>query len=260
VRNQKLILFDFDGVIVDGMNEYWHSSLMVCKKYLKSDTLPRTFNIDMKISNTFKEVRPWVKYGWEMVLLTHEIVKKKDPLDDSSKNNFLKKYHESCKEVLTENSWEPKILQSYLDKVRKLQISSDLDKWINLHKPFLEVISFIQTAQANGLKIGIVSTKGSVFTSKILSKFNLFPELIFGYEAGTKVEIISNLIEEYEIIGFIEDRKKTLLNIKKNYKTNKIRCFLADWGYLKRSDRVNLPKEIRLLKLRDLKNILANSD
>ena len=260
MHNQKLILFDFDGVIVDGMNEYWYSSLMVCKEYLNSEILPMNFNIDMKVSDTFKELRPWVKYGWEMVLLTHEIIKKKDPLDDLSKNNFLKNYHQSCKEVLTENSWEPKILQSYLDKVRKLQISSDLDKWINFHKPFIEVISFIKQAQSDGLKIGIISTKGSTFTSKILSRFNLFPELIFGYEAGTKVEIISDLIEGYKILGFVEDRKKTLLNIKKNYKTRGVKCFLADWGYLKKTDRVNLTKEIRLLKLKDLKIILANSD
>ena len=258
--NQKLILFDFDGVIVDGMNEYWYSSLMVCKKYLNSDILPMNLNINIRVSHTFKEVRPWVKYGWEMVLLTHEIIKKNDPLDDLSRNDFLRNYHQNCQDVLTKNSWEPKTLQLYLDKVRQLQISSDLDKWIDFHKPFFQVISFIQKAQEDGCKIGIISTKSSNFTSKILRRFNVYPELIFGYQDGTKLEIISNLIKEYEIIGFIEDRKKTLLKINENNKTNKIRCFLADWGYLKRSDRLELPKEIILVKLKDLKNILANSD
>tara|TARA_Y100001968_G_scaffold332814_1_gene392451 strand:+ start:1432 stop:2214 length:783 start_codon:yes stop_codon:yes gene_type:complete len=260
VQNQKLVLFDFDGVIVDGMNEYWYSSLMVCKKYLNSDALPINLNIDMKVSNTFKEVRPWVKYGWEMVLLTHEIIKKNKPLDHLSKKDFLNNYPKNCKDVLTRNSWEPDILQLYLDKVRQSQIKSDLDKWINFHNPFFKVISFIKKAQEDGFKIGIISTKSSKFTSKILNSFNVYPELIFGYEAGTKVKIISNLIKEYEIIGFIEDRKKTLLNITGNNKTNKIRCFLADWGYLKESDRLNLPRDIILIKLKDLKNILANSN
>jgi len=36
VASQKIFLFDFDGVIVDGMHEYWHSSLLACEKYLNS--------------------------------------------------------------------------------------------------------------------------------------------------------------------------------------------------------------------------------
>tara|TARA_Y100000589_G_scaffold245330_1_gene233050 strand:+ start:273 stop:1055 length:783 start_codon:yes stop_codon:yes gene_type:complete len=260
VQNQKLILFDFDGVIIDGIDEYWHSSLIVCKQYLNSDLIPVNLNINMSVSNTFKEVRPWVKYGWEMVLLTHEIIKNKDPLNDLSKNNFLKNYQQNCQDVLTKNSWDPTTLQRYLDKVRQLQISSDLEKWINLHEPFLQVISFMRKSQEDGFKIGIISTKNKIFTSKILSRLNIYPELIFGHQDGTKVDIVSNLIKEYEIIGFIEDRRKTLLNIIENRKTYQTKCFLAEWGYLKKSDKVNLPKEITLIKLKDLKSLLANSD
>ena len=260
MHNQKLILFDFDGVIIDGIKEYWYSSLIVCKQYLNSDLIPTNLNINMRVSNTFKELRPWVKYGWEMVLLTHEIIKNKEPLNDLSKNDFLKNYQKNCQDVLVKNSWDSKNLQKNLDKVRQLQISADLDKWINLHQPFLQVISFIKKSQKNGFKIGIISTKNKVFTSKILSKFNIYPELVFGYQDGTKVKIVSKLINEYEIMGFIEDRRNTLMNILENKKTNQTKCFLAEWGYLKKSDIVNLPKEIILIKLKDLKNLLAYSD
>ena len=260
MQNQKLILFDFDGVVIDGMNEYWYSSLMVCKNYLNSKLLPANLNINMRVANTFKEIRPWVKYGWEMILITHEIIKHDNPLNDSLKSDFLKNYQQNCQDLLIQNSWEIKNLQKQLDKVRELQISSDFGNWIKLHKPFLPVISFMKKSQEDGFKIGIISTKSKIFTSKILSTFNIYPELVFGYEEGNKVDIISNLIEDYEIIGFIEDRKKTLLNVKRNKSTSKIKCFLADWGYLKNTDRLNLHKEIILLKLKDLKNILANSN
>ena len=260
MHNQKLILFDFDGVIIDGIKEYWYSSLIVCKQYLYSDLIPPNLNINMKVSNTFKELRPWVKYGWEMVLLTHEIIKIKEPLNELSTNNFLKNYQQSCQDVLKKNSWDSKNLQKYLDNVRQLQISADLENWINLHDPFLEVISFIKKSQENGFKIGIISTKNKLFTSNILRKFNIYPELVFGYQDGTKVKIVSNLINEYEIIGFIEDRRNTLINIIENKKTNQTKCFLAEWGYLKKSDTVNLPKEIILIKLKDLQNLLAYSD
>ena len=258
MRNKKLILFDFDGVIVDGINEYWYSSLLACKKYLNSAEIPTDLNINIQVSNIFREVRPWVKYGWEMVLLTHEIIKEEEPLNDSSKNKFLQNYQQNCHDLLEEKSWESQTLQISLDKARQSQIRSDLDKWINLHNPFNEVISFIKTAHLDGFRVGIISTKGRIFTSKIINQFKIYPELIFGYESGSKVDIISSLTENYEIIGFIEDRRKTLVKILENKTTKDIPCFLANWGYLKKSDRHNLHPQITLLNLNDLKNLLAN--
>ena len=64
-------------------------------------------------------------------------------------------------------------------------------------------------------------------------------------------------MREFEIMGFIEDRRNTLLEIKENPLTNNIPCFLADWGYLKDTDRINLTHEIKLLKLKNLEELLA---
>ena len=107
------------------------------------------------------------------------------------------------------------------------------------------------------IKTGIITTKGKAFAEKILEKLNIFPELIFGYESGTKVDIASKLSNKYEIIGFIEDRKQTLVDIKKNNDTKHIPCYLADWGYLKESDRYMLSNEIKLLKLHNLEELVA---
>ena len=63
---QKLFLFDFDGVIVDGMSEYWQSSLLACEKFLNSPDIIIDDDLHREVSNTFKEIRPWVKFGWEM--------------------------------------------------------------------------------------------------------------------------------------------------------------------------------------------------
>ena len=68
---QKLFLFDFDGVIVDGIQEYWKSSLLACEKYLNSPYIAVDQKLYKRVPNTFKEIRPWVKYGWEMVLIVH---------------------------------------------------------------------------------------------------------------------------------------------------------------------------------------------
>jgi len=99
--------------------------------------------------------------------------------------------------------------------------------------------------------------KACFFKISIVSSFNIFPEFIFGYESGTKIKLSEKLTQTYEILGFIEDRKKTLIDIKQNAETSHIPCFLADWGYLKESDRYNLNNEIKLIKLGNLDQLVA---
>ena len=129
--------------------------------------------------------------------------------------------------------------------------------WVNLHNPFYEVLDFIERLKQNKIKTGIITTKGRNFAEKILQELNISPDLIFGYESGSKIEITTLLSKQYKIIGFIEDRRKTLVDIKQNPYTKDIPCLLADWGYLKDSDRNNLEKGIKLLKLNNLEDLLA---
>ena len=258
MNNKNIILFDLDGVIIDGINEYWKSSLMVCQKYLLSNMNKLDKKKELEFLKIFMEIRPWVKYGWEMVLITHEIIKSNNPLNNHNKDNFLKNYAINCSQILKENSWDAKILQQYLDEVRKFQIKNDFKEWISLHCPYIDVANFIRKSKSKGYKIGVISTKGKSFTSEILNYFDLYPELVFGYESGSKVEIISNLTQIFEIHGFIEDRKQTLINILNNDQTKFIKCYLAEWGYLKKTDKNNLPEKIRLLKIKKLEEILAN--
>ena len=107
------------------------------------------------------------------------------------------------------------------------------------------------------IKTAVITTKGRLFAEKILKQLNIFPEFIFGYESGTKLKIAETLTQTYEILGFIEDRKKTLIDIKQNSETSHIPCFLADWGYLKESDKNKLNNEIKLLKLGNLGELVA---
>ncbi len=255
MSSQKAFLFDFDGVIVDGMNEYWHSSLLACEKYLNSSYISVDQKLYKRVPNTFKEIRPWVKYGWEMILIVHEIIKKEDPI--KNKDNFINNYHQNCKRILKDHSWIAEDLQNILDKSRKYQIDNDFETWVNLHNPFFEVVNFMEELKQKKIKTGIITTKGKVFAEALLKQLNIFPEFIFGYEDGTKIKIAEKLSKDYEILGFIEDRKKTLMDIKQNSETSHIPCLLADWGYLKESDRYKLSDEIKLLKLGNLGELVA---
>ena len=239
------------------MNEYWHSSLMTCENFLNSPNISINKDLYNRVPDSFKEIRPWVKYGWEMVIIAHEIIKKENPLTSLNQWIFTDKYQQNCQTLLQDNSWLAEDLQKFLDNSRKDQIDQDFEIWINLHKPFYEVIDFIKKLKHENIKAGIITTKGKIFATKILSKLNIFPEFIFGYESGTKIEIAEELSQKYEIIGFLEDRRKTLVEIKNYTNTKDIPCYLADWGYLKDSDRRDLPFEIKLVKLKRIEDILA---
>ena len=142
MNSQKLFLFDFDGVIVDGMNEYWRSSLLAFEKFINSPNILIDQNLYKQVPNTFIEMRPWVKYGWEMLIIVHQIIKSEDPLNNQNKINFLNKYQQNCQKVLLENSWVAKDLQKCLDKSRKYQIDNDFDNWIRLHRPFYDCLLY----------------------------------------------------------------------------------------------------------------------
>ena len=171
--------------------------------------------------------------------------------------SYINKYHQNCQRILEDNCWHAEDLQKILDESRKYQIEKDFEKWVNLHNPFFEVINFMEALSKREIQSAIITTKGKVFTEKILKQLNIFPEFIFGYESGTKIKIAEKLTQTYEILGFIEDRKKTLIDIKQNSETSHIPCFLADWGYLKESDKNKLSNEIKLLKLGNLGELVA---
>ncbi len=88
-----------------GSNPYWYSSLLACEKYLNSPYIFFDPKLYKRVPNTFKEIRPWVKYGWEMVLIVHEIIKKENPIANHNKNDFLNNYHQNCQRILKDNSW-----------------------------------------------------------------------------------------------------------------------------------------------------------
>ena len=239
------------------MHEYWHSSLLACEKYLNSPHVSFDQKLYKTVPNSFKEIRPWVKYGWEMILVVHEIIKTENPLKNHNKYDFINNYHQNCQKILKDNSWNAKDLQKILDKSRKYQIDKDFKSWVNLHNPFFEIINFMQELKKRHIKTAIITTKGKIFAEKILNQLNISPEFIFGYESGTKIKIAEKLAKTYEILGFIEDRKQTLIDLTHNSTTSHIPCFLADWGYLKELDRYNLSNEIKLLKLGSIQELVA---
>ena len=54
-----LLVFDFDGVIVDGMAEYWWSAWMAAQRL---NAEPQGLGPDA-VPQGFRRLRPWVHHG-----------------------------------------------------------------------------------------------------------------------------------------------------------------------------------------------------
>ena len=256
MTKKNLIIFDFDGVIIDGMEEYWSSSRKAC-----STLFPSNKSLILKkesVPNSFKNLRPWVEFGWEMVLLTNEISQEKSLLSQKGWKYFSSNYQEECLKAIKKLKTDTYTLQLELDRAREKAIKNDFEKWLYSHKSFPGVINRIKKIHKEGYLIAVLSTKNSVFTSKILSSFQVDIDFIFGHEAGKKTDVLCQLIEKYEIFGFIEDKLSTLKKVKKNKIISSIPCFLADWGYLKPNDIKDCQQNISLLNTKTFMSPLAN--
>ena len=256
MAENPFLVFDFDGVIVDGLSEYWNSARKACISILKDKEHLQMLPHD--VPEAFQYLRPWVEHGWEMVLIAAELIRPNSLLAQEDYKVFTENYHEKCIEALEKWQWEPIQLQNALDTIRREDIKNDFPYWLNSHKIFPHIKNRLNELQEEGNDIVILTTKNAEFTSKILNSLNIKVNLLYGYESGNKTDILIQLSKNRIVKGFIEDRRATLEKIIANPKLSSIPCFLASWGYLKPNDLTNLPNGIALLDPQTFASPLAN--
>ena len=256
MKLKPILVFDFDGVIVDGLVEYWNSSREACLQLInKTQTV--TDLLPIEIPYEFRALRPWVKNGWEMVLLAAEILRA-DSLLRTNPNDFANNYKESRDEALNRWGWNPKQLQNGLDNVRKQAILTNKEKWLTSHIAFSGVAERINQLANEETDFAVLTTKSKAFTSELLTYLNLYPELLYGHESGQKPNLLLEISKDRSIRGFIEDRRITLETVINTPGLSSIPCYLATWGYLKPQDLYDLPSGINLLRPENLMSPLAN--
>ena len=243
---KTLLVLDFDGVIVDGLNEYWSSSSQTCLNIITTKE-KEIFSPFSEIPSAFKAMRPWVHHGWEMVILAAECLDKTSQLNLKGVENFSNNYSRECSLALEKRDWTSSQLQEALNQTRREAISNNFNKWLNYHQPFALVIDFLKRLEIEGIEFAVLTTKSIEFTKKLLECFDLQPNLVFGHESGSKIDVLNQILQTRIIQGFIEDRRTTLEKVLEDPKLKSIPCYLASWGYLKPQDKNNLPSGIKLL-------------
>ena len=241
----KTLALDFDGVLCDGLKEYFQTAWRVYRQtWPTSNSAPPD-----DLAETFYRLRPVVETGWEMPVLLRAILK------GFSESDILEKWKSICARIVAEEDLNPKNLGARVDAVRDQWIADDLNDWLKLHRFYPGVRTRLQQLMASEFTILIITTKESRFVQQLLQQegIQISGDDIFGKEyQRPKSETLRTLQKKCEAsIWFVEDRLSTLEVVKSYSDLSDIELFLAGWGYNTPSDRKAVAQDdrIRLLSL-----------
>ena len=245
----KILVSDFDGVICNGLAEYFHSSQLVYQQLWGSNATTNQF------ASQFHKLRPIIETGWEMPLLLRALVIGKKSAEILT--NWQSVKQEMIKIIEIEGITVARLTQ-LLDQVRQQQIATNLDHWLGLHRFYEGVIEQLKSLMEKGIQLYIVTTKEGSFTRTLLEQEGIFlaDDAIFGKEVKRpKYETLQIIIERANIshtkVAFIEDRLQALELVAQQPNLQEVKLFLAQWGYNTESTQIKAQNhpQISLLSL-----------
>jgi phosphoglycolate phosphatase-like HAD superfamily hydrolase len=224
----KILALDFDGVICDGLKEYFQTTQLAYNQIWDRDSQTNTSDL----ASSFYRLRPAIETGWEMPVLLRALVL------GYTEENILQEWSDISRTLVESEKLEPKNLANKVDNIRDICIESDLEAWLNLHGFYPGIIEKLSEISRSATKIYIVTTKEGRFVKKLLSKQGIeLPESsLIGKESKkpkhqTLREILATHNETPENLWFVEDRLKTLNSIEQQSDLQGVGLYLAEWGY-----------------------------
>ena len=250
VKHPAILALDFDGVICDGLIEYFEVAWRTYCQIWSSSKKTSSENLAQR----FYRLRPVIETGWEMPVLIKALI------NGFTDEEILQDWLKITPAILTADHLEAKEIMKKLDGLRDEWIATDLEGWLSLHKFYPGVIERLKLTLASGVQLFIVTTKEGRFVKQLLQQegVNLLDTAIFGKEVKRpKYETLRELISQekikYENLWFVEDRLKTLELVKQQSDLKDVQLFLADWGYNTQPEREagQNDSRIRVISLSD---------
>ncbi|MBK1990532.1 HAD family hydrolase [Sphaerospermopsis aphanizomenoides BCCUSP55] len=228
VNSPTILALDFDGVICDGLIEYFEVAWRTyCQLWSSAKNTPPD-----DLALRFYRLRPVIETGWEMPVLIAALI------EGFADDKILQQWTSITSQILAASNLDAKEIALKLDTIRDEWISTDLDGWLSMHKFYPGVIERLKITLTSHVNLYIVTTKEGRFVQQLLQKegVNLPPAAIFGKEVKRpKYETLRELLEQTQPksvnLWFVEDRLKTLQLIQKQSDLDHVQLFLADWGY-----------------------------
>jgi phosphoglycolate phosphatase-like HAD superfamily hydrolase len=223
-----LLALDFDGVLCDGLPEYFASSWRTGQgvwgwQALAADLEP-----------AFRRLRPVVLHGWEMPLLLWALQQGYDEAEIAGNWSGLAPQLLKMAQVTTTG------LQQALDQTRRAWIARDQADWLSYQRLYPGIETQMRRWLKESQPLVIVTTKGQQFVQDLLASRELvLPSAqIYGKEVQqSKAKLLAQLVFNYPEIWFVEDRLPTLEEVSGQAGLQSVRLFHADWGYNTVADR-----------------------
>jgi 3-deoxy-D-manno-octulosonate 8-phosphate phosphatase KdsC-like HAD superfamily phosphatase len=243
----QVLALDFDGVICDGLIEYFQTTQKAYLKLWPQDSISPDY-----LATSFYKLRPVIETGWEMPVLLRALVL------GESESEILENWPEVLGKIVQSEKLDKRVLGETLDGVRDEWIESDLTSWLGLHKFYGGVIERLKTILLSDTKIYIISTKEGRFIQTLLAEqgINISDRYLIGKESKRpKYETIQDILIQESIganqLWFVEDRLKALELVQQRSELAGVGLFLADWGYNTQQTRDSLQNTsaIHLLSL-----------
>lgn len=238
----SVLALDFDGVVCDGLSEYFESAWRAYAQLWGSSTaLPPD-----GIAERFSALRPVVESGWEMPLVIKALLA-------GVKESRIREEWATLAPQLLDGRAKTDI-GDRLDRVRDEWIATDRDGWLGRHRFYPGVVDRLRALGSGPTRMVIITTKEGRFVRELFARQHLDvpAERIYGKESKRpKADVLRGLNVGVADVWFVEDRLKTLQTIATQRDLDEVRLFLAAWGYNFADEREAARRDarIRLLEL-----------
>ena len=226
-----ILALDFDGVLCDGMREYFETSRRTFVRVWPKDPAPGD-----DLFPSFRALRPVILSGWEMPVLLLAIARGR------TESAILQNWEVVRDEVVGSGALSGdklvNALKHTVDEVRREWIATAPDDWLEGNVPYcqLDELRRLVSEPARAL---VVTTKEGEFARQILDHWKVHLAGIQGKEAGIhKCENLRALIVDHvaahgrrPTLWFVEDRLETLQHVTTHADLDDVGLFLATWGY-----------------------------
>ncbi|MBD2090545.1 HAD family hydrolase [Microcoleus sp. FACHB-1515] len=237
--NPTILALDFDGVLCDGLIEYFQTAWRVYVQLWH----PIEQTPPAGLAEQFYRLRPVVETGWEMPVVIRSL------LQGVPEAEILLHWSEIAVAQIAADSLSAADLGAAVDRVRDEWIQADLAGWLSEHRFYPGVIDRLRELCDSPVRSLIITTKEGRFVQQLLQQqgISLSADRILGKEVKQpKTQSLRQIRQPNDVIWFVEDRLKTLQTITTQADLADVRLFLADWGYNTPDDRQTAAEDDRI--------------
>lgn len=240
MKEPQALAFDFDGVLCNGLKEYFQTAWRVYQM-----AWPVSYSTPpAELAEKFYRLRPVVEVGWEMPVVLRAV------LQGLSEDHIIRQWPTLKYQLIEDSNLTQSELGQQVDGTRDRWIQKDLEGWLSLHSFYPGVLDKLRGLMQAKFPYVIITTKESRFVRQLLQREGIvMPEnSLYGKDCGQpKAQTLQSLQSQLPSpIWFLEDRIKTLNTVKAEPELANTGLFLVDWGYNLETERQQALADPRL--------------